>query len=124
MNTIEWVAEFHKKFNRPINTKITINDIHLNVLRLRLLREEINELELALQSQNTIEVLDALTDLQYILDGTYLSFGLQNCKDMAFLEVHQSNMTKDGKIRDDGKVLKGPSFIPPNLKPIIERKYA
>ena len=77
-----------------------------------------------MDSQNIVDVLDALTDLQYVLDGAYLAFGLHPYKDLAFLEVHNSNLSKldeDGKPvrRKDGKILKSPKYNPPNLKPIL-----
>ena len=44
--------------------------------------------------------------------------------DGAFREVHRSNMSKLGEDRkpikrSDGKILKGPHYQPPNLKPFI-----
>ena len=43
----------------------------------------------------------------------------------AFEEVHRSNMSKidkDGKVkrREDGKIIKGPDYFPPNLKQFLE----
>lgn len=43
----------------------------------------------------------------------------------AFEEVHRSNMSKlglDGKpiYREDGKIIKGPDYFPPNLKQFLE----
>ena len=40
------------------------------------------------------EILDALCDLQYVLDGTKLSFGYGDIFDEAFAAVHKSNMSK------------------------------
>ena len=89
---------------------------------------ELDELKEALDAGDTVEVLDALTDLQYVLDGAYLSFGLQHVKQAAFDEVHRSNMSKlgaDGKpIRrpEDGKVLKGPDYFKPDMAQFIETR--
>ena len=121
---IECVRAFHKAYERPINKIPTVHDEAINKLRLRLLREEVTELEEALAHRNPIDVLDALTDIQYILDGTYLSLGFADFKASATAEVHQSNMSKlgaDGKpiIREDGKILKGPNYRPPNLRRIL-----
>ena len=81
----------------------------------------------ALLLQDSIATLDALTDLQYVLDGAYLSLGFQKYRAAAFAEVHRSNMSKldvDGKPikRTDGKILKSLLYTPPNLKPILEGK--
>ena len=89
--------------------------------------EELDELKEALEQGDVVETLDALTDLQYVLDGAYLSFGLQDQKMAAFTEVHRSNMSKlgeDGKpIRreSDGKVLKGPDYFKPDLVQFIKQ---
>ena len=75
---------------------------------------------------NPLAALDGLVDLQYVLDGAFLSLGLHKVKADAFAEVHRSNMSKlgaDGKpVRreSDGKVLKGPNFFQPNLQQFIE----
>lgn len=124
MKSIDLVEQFHKIYNRPINESPVVHNHSLNKLRIRLLREELIELEDALMHENKVEVLDALTDLQYILDGTYLSFGFGSVKDAAFIEIHRSNMTKldeEGKpiIREDGKILKGPNYQPPDLTDLV-----
>lgn len=91
-----------------------------------LLREEVDELEEALNKRDTVGVLDALTDIQYVLDGAYLNLGFKDFKVKALLEVHRSNMSKlgvDGKpiYREDGKVLKGPHYSPPDLRGILSQ---
>ena len=74
--------------------------------------------------ENLVEVLDALCDMQVILDGTFLEFGMLNIKEAAMKEVHLSNMTKleNGKpiYRSDGKILKGSKFKPPQLERYLE----
>lgn len=123
--SIEMVKEFHTTFNKePDPLTITITNQDVNKLRINLLQEELNELKVALDEQNTVEVLDALTDLQYVLDGAYLAFGMAPLKNIALEEVHASNMSKlgaDGKAihREDGKILKGPNYWEPNLKQFI-----
>jgi len=92
----------------------------LDQVRVSLLEEEIGELREAVEAGDMVEVLDALCDIQYVLDGAFLEFGLHSVKDAAFAEVQASNMSKlgeDGKpiLREDGKILKGPNFRPPNL---------
>lgn len=117
------VRNFHQKFGHPISSKPNISDKALNDLRVSLLREELDELSEALNKGDTVGVLDALTDLQYVLDGAYLAFGLHNLKSAATAEVHRSNMSKlgaDGRpiMREDRKVLKGPNYTPPDLKSV------
>lgn len=122
---LKLVENFHKVFGIPVLDKPTIPAIERCKLRVKLLKEEIQELEDAIEANNLVEMLGALTDIDYILHGTYLEFGLQHVKEEAFMEVHLSNMTKlgdDGKPvrRPDGKVIKGPNFILPNLEQFIK----
>lgn len=124
MNTLDLVREFHDAFNVKTPDQPTIHDSEINKLRHRLIDEELNELTDAMVRCDIVGCLDALTDLQYVIDGTYLALGLAKYKDGAFAEVHRSNMSKlgaDGRpiIRDDGKVLKGPNYTPPNLASVL-----
>lgn len=96
-------------------------------MRLAILEEEVAELRAAAQVGDMVEVLDALCDIQYVLDGTFLEFGLHKLKDRAMAEVHASNMSKlgaDGRpvLREDGKVLKGPFFRRPDLTRILAER--
>jgi len=124
--TLEQVQEFHETYGLPVLDKPSIADEKTNALRINLLAEELDELKEALEQGDLIETLDALIDLQYVLDGAFLSFGLQHVKEAAFNEVHRSNMSKlgeDGKpIRreSDGKVLKGPDYFKPDIKQFVE----
>lgn len=121
INTVAKVREFHRKFVDEPGIPIE----KIKSIRPILLREELRELDDAIAANDQVEILDALTDLQYVLDGTYIAFGFDRVKYRAFAEVHRSNMSKldaDGKpvIRDDGKILKGPNFSPPNLLPFVQ----
>lgn len=124
-STLDSVREFHEAYGLPVAKAANIADARVNGLRIELLREELQELQEALDAGDLTEVLDALTDLQYVLDGAFLSFGLQDLKETAFTEVHRSNMSKlgaDGKpvVREsDGKILKGPNYSPPDLAAIV-----
>lgn len=67
-------------------------------------------------------LLKELCDLQYVLSGFAVTFGLPF--DEAFKRVHESNMSKlgpDGKpiYREDGKVLKGPNYKKPDLSDLV-----
>lgn len=124
--TLDCVAEFHTTYGLPIHDAPSIKDGRTNTLRIGLLQEELNELKEALDTGDETGVLDALTDLQYVLDGAYLSLGFHQLKDAAMAEVQRSNMSKlgaDGKpvIRpEDGKILKGPNYSPPDLQAVMD----
>lgn len=125
-STLEDVQIFHETYGLPVKNTPHITDERTNALRINLLEEEVGELKEALENNDLVEVLDALTDIQYVLDGAYLSFGLQHLKQTAFDEVQRSNMSKlgeDGKpiVRpEDGKILKGPNYFKPDLKSIVQ----
>ncbi len=124
MNTLALVKEFHDAFGVRCATHPDLSNQKVNSLRLDLLREELVELTAAIANGNKVETLDALTDLQYVLDGAYLALGFSHVKDEAFAEVHRSNMSKlgaDGSPvrRPDGKILKGPYYTPPDLRSLV-----
>lgn len=123
MSSLEAVREFHETFGVKIEPTPFIGS-EVAKLRIKLLREELKELEDAIEICSIPLILDALTDLQYILDGTYLSFGLHTYKELAFHEVHCSNMSKLGEDgnpirREDGKILKGPNYVPPDIEGVL-----
>jgi predicted HAD superfamily Cof-like phosphohydrolase len=126
-STLDQVREFHETYGAAINDEPHIADTDLNAFRVRLLQEELDELKEALADGDAVETLDALTDLQYVLDGAFLSLGMHGVKDAAFAEVHRSNMSKlgeDGKpiLREsDGKVLKGPNYFKPDLHKFVQK---
>lgn len=92
-------------------------------LYLTLIREEVQELEDAVEADDNIEVLDALMDILVVTLGAANSIGADS--EGAWNEVMRTNFAKvdpeTGKVRRraDGKVLKPPNWAPPDLKPYI-----
>ena len=129
MDTLALVKSWHQHFKVPVVDAPSLPKGRAE-MRLAILEEEVSELRAAVEAGDLVEVLDALCDIQYVLDGTFLEFGLHQLKAPAFSEVHASNMSKLGEdgeplLRADGKVLKGPNFSPPDLAKILEgRKVA
>lgn len=90
-------------------------------LRLKLIQEECQEVSELLDGTlpfDRAKLAKELADLLYVVYGTADVFDINI--DQAFREVHDSNLTKlseDGTpiFREDGKVLKGPNYAPPNL---------
>lgn len=118
--TIEYVRDFHKRFGVPIAQEPCIPDLKTCELRLSLMKEELKEVEEAIHSKDLVNLLKELTDLQYVLDGTYLSFGLDRLKILATRDVHKSNLTKlgpGGKVlrNEQGKILKPKTYRKPDL---------
>ena len=88
------VTEFHKTFKHPILKAPQIPSEERCRLRVALIAEELKELEEAISDKDIIEVADALCDIQYVLSGAILEFGLgEKFKDL-FDEVQRSNMSK------------------------------
>ena len=124
-DTLSIVREWHEAFDVPVENVPTIPEQRAQ-MRLDILEEEVAELRAAVEAGDLVEALDALCDIQYVLDGTFLEFGLHQLKQDAMAEVHSSNMSKlgaDGRpvLRDDGKVLKGPGLRQPDLASILWR---
>lgn len=122
---IEAVTEFHKAFGLGVKDYPTADlGEAKNLLRYKLMREENEEYLEAANNNDLNEVADALGDMLYILCGTIIEHGMQNVIDDVFEEIQSSNMSKlgaDGKpiYREDGKVLKGPSYFTPNFEKIL-----
>ncbi len=117
---LEQLLQFQRAYNSTINSKPTLISEDDYVLRYKLGKEELIEYFDACKDGDLIEVADALADQLYILLGTMISHGMTDVIEDIFDEVHRSNMSKlgeDGKPihREDGKVLKGPNYSPPNV---------
>ena len=67
-STLEQVKEFHETYGLPVENSPNISDQKTNDLRINLLAEELDELKEALKNDDIVETLDALIDLQYVLD--------------------------------------------------------
>lgn len=124
---INSVKEFHTAFGLGINEN-PVADLGeaKNVLRYNLMKEENEEYLDAANNNDLTEVADALGDMLYILCGTIIEHGMQHKIEEVFDEIQRSNMSKlgeDGKpvLRQDGKVLKGPNYIRPNIKKLLEK---
>jgi predicted HAD superfamily Cof-like phosphohydrolase len=94
MNYLSKVSEFHKTFDAPILENPQIPSEERTNLRVSLLQEELNELKQAISDGDLVEIADAFCDIQYVLSGAILEFGMGNVFDEMFDEVQRSNMSK------------------------------
>lgn len=102
-DALNLVANFHQTFKHPILDEPKIPSADRCKLRVALLAEELKELEVAILENDIVEVADALCDLQYVLAGAILEFGLgEKFKDL-FEEVQRSNMSKACSTEDEAK---------------------
>ena len=93
-DSLNLVAEFHQTFKHPILPDPQIPPEERCKLRISLLAEELKELEEAVKNRDIVEVADALCDIQYVLSGAVLEFGLGGKFKDLFEEVQRSNMSK------------------------------
>ena len=119
------VKEFMQKFKQEVKSKPSFPDDKIIKLRVNLIKEELLELEEALNEKNIEETADALTDILYVTYGAGHAFGID--LDKCFDEVQKSNMSKLDKFgnpiyNDQGKVMKGPLYFKPNFKKVLNIK--
>ena len=88
------VAAFHRLFRCPVVMKPAIPSADRCQLRVSLLEEEVQELADAIKDNDLVEVADALADIQYVLSGAVLEFGMGSIFQTLFDEVQRSNMSK------------------------------
>lgn len=94
LDSLNQVAAFHRTFKHPVLDKPTIPSEKRCKLRVALIREELNEFEEAIENGDMVEIADALCDIQYVLSGAVLEFGLGEKFRELFDEVQRSNMSK------------------------------
>ena len=123
MTNFEKVGIFMKTFGQEVKENAGLSSEKINNLRISLIKEELIELQKAIQDKNIVEIADALTDILYVTYGAGHAFGIN--LDKCFDEVQNSNMSKlgtDGKpiYNDAGKVMKGPHYFKPNLSKLLK----
>ena len=140
------VRRFHHLYGLPVRTDgpgLERESLHM---RMSLIAEEFAELVGAVYGRaararveaaytravadddgerDTAAAADALADLVYVVYGMALETGIDLAAVLA--EVQRSNMSKlgaDGKpiYREDGKVLKGPSYFAPDVAEVLRHR--
>jgi predicted HAD superfamily Cof-like phosphohydrolase len=102
-DSLNQVAEFHKTFKHPIVDEPAIPNEKRCALRIELIAEELKELEQAIKDNDLVEVADALCDIQYVLSGAILEFGMGDKFKSLFDEVQRSNMSKACETEEEAK---------------------
>ena len=97
------VAKFHDTFQLPVVDNPSIPSKERCALRVNLLQEELDELKEAIEENDLVEIADALSDLQYVLSGAVLEFGLAHKFKSLFDEVQRSNMSKTCKTMQEAE---------------------
>jgi len=122
MSNFDKVGTFMKTFGQEVKTKPSFSSDKINNLRIDLIKEELDELQVAMKNNDLLEVADALTDILYVTYGAGHAFGID--LDKCFDEVQNSNMSKLDKngepiYNESGKVMKGPNYFKPDLSKFI-----
>ena len=103
IDSLNQVAKFHKTFKHPILASPQFPSKKRCELRISLLQEELDELQEAIENDDLVEVADALCDIQYVLSGAVLEFGLGNKFVDLFNEVQRSNMSKACQTKEEAE---------------------
>ena len=136
-NTPVRKAQIENKEHAPVEVNNKPTSLHRDaeVRMFKLMQEELYEYkestEMSLEEHSEEEILiskiDAIFDMQYILDGLKAQHGLSEYQDVFMDEIHSSNLTKivngEIKLRSDGKVLKPETFKKPNLLRILREIF-
>ena len=122
MSNFSKVKTFMETFGQEVKIKPSFGTDKTNKLRYELINEELEELKVAIENKDLLEVADALTDILYVTYGAGHAFGID--LDKCFEEVQNSNMSKldkNGKpiYNEAGKVMKGPKYFKPNLSKYV-----
>ena len=122
MSNFNKVKTFMKTFDQEVKTKASFSTDKINSLRYDLIKEELEELKVAMENKDLLEVADALTDILYVTYGAGHAFGID--LDKCFEEIQNSNMSKLGEggkpiYNESGKVMKGPKYFKPDLNKFV-----
>ena len=115
-----------EKFMRACDQSVGELNENQYKLYLDLMEEEWKELQVALNSGNRVEQLDALLDFIVVTTGAIHSAGFDG--EGGWKEVMRTNFAKidkdTGKVRkrEDGKVLKPVGWKAPELEPFLTKK--
>lgn len=114
------VKEFHQKYGAPVQEQPAQIDVKDRMRRARLIVSEASEFLEAADQGNYVEMVDALADLLVVTYGAAVEMGVD--LEPVFVEVHRSNMSKNGGKDAGGKILKGPGFSPPDILGVLNRQ--
>ena len=123
MSNFNKVKTFMETFGQEVKMKPSFSKDKINSLRYDLIKEELEELKVAMENKDLLEVADALTDILYVTYGAGHAFGID--LDKCFDEVQNSNMSKLGEdskpiYNESGKVMKGPKYFKPDLTKFVK----
>lgn len=136
---LDAVREFMIKANQKAPLTQQIPSPEVRILRAKLIYEEAMETIEALgvdyilgqfvdageENCDLEKVLDGGCDIAVVTNGTLIACGLDGVFPEALARVDQNNLSKFGEgsyLREDGKVMKPPGYVPVNLSDLIFRE--
>lgn len=114
-----------EKFMKACDQTVDNNNSQQFGMYVNLIKEEYEELNLAIDNNDQVEVLDALIDILVVTLGAVHSMGADG--EGAWKEVMRTNFAKIDKEtnkvrkREDGKVLKPVGWTGPMLEPFLKK---
>lgn len=116
----EDILAFHTKFKHHIEPFPRIPPAHVQKLRRKLIREEVNELLDGIDDDDLTKVADGGGDAVVVILGTMISYGV----DLRPIwdAIQESNMAKSPEKRADGKTLKPVGWQPPRIKELLDKQ--
>ena len=118
------IEEFSTKFKLPQLDKPGFLDDDLMMFRLLFIREEVDELNLAMVYEDLEDALDALVDIMYVVLGTAWMMNLPIMD--AWDRVHAANMKKvrvenasESKRNSSYDLKKPDGWEPPDLSDLV-----
>jgi len=120
LKTFLAVKQFRRSGQQHVGCYPTFPPNKVQTQALALIKEEVDELEAAIEDQDLVEIADALCDIVFTTLGAAVAYGLP----MALMmdEVVRTNMLKvsNGVVKDAlGKICKPEGWEPPKLRTII-----
>ena len=115
-----------EKFMRACDQVVDNWSVDQFNLYIKLIEEEKKELDEAIAKCDSVEIVDALTDILVVTIGALHSMGAD--AEGAWKEVMRTNFAKidkdTGKVRkrEDGKVLKPVGWTPPELNKFLTKE--
>lgn len=118
----EAVREWHEAFSLPVADEPQLLSAARAQLRRKLIEEELNEFLQAVEEGDLYNAAKELGDLSWVVQGTAVEMGID--LDWVVEAVFESNMSKLGDdglpvYREDGKVLKGPNYVEPDMAQVL-----
>lgn len=117
------VRDFHRLFGVASADTPSLPSEDALALRVRLIREEARECEVALADRDIVGIANELADLCYVALGTAIACGIDLSR--VFEAVHAANMAKGiggPRFRGDGKVLKPEGWRPADIATELKKQ--